>query len=541
MRKKCLWLMICLTLSVVGSCDNQSPNARLIGDMEVSLIANTADGSPFLDVWTIQKDGSNKYNHICGAAFGFKVKIGDDVVTPSGIKIKCEVLEHFDPLYSDDRGDLWDKSTLASEDFGYIRTIPDGTFDDDVATARTNAGGEVIFFVGLGSRDTGFGGGYDTRYEWPSGNNTINTVVNLKIVMPKKSGNLEQLVSVQFIRAQYADFWSVYSVSFSSLGEWTSPLRTFSISEVNEVNKMLFQPVIYPKKERPTIDSNEPDRLISSSRNMNFPTSGEDWIFLGTEGGVCGNLLGWKQLAYCPLSCSWVWREPCDIYPSWLDANGADRTIEFFTDSEPLTYNYSLLLTYGSEYLPKYQPYDFPGYWDGSTMEIRSVDSNGIVLSIWPVKTWVSNWGRSFVGGTWDKLNCTTDFIVPIINKTEGYYFDSEGNKYLAIFCPEGAHLEAWPNTRLGDFNFDGAVDFCDYSLLIQNMGSYQNTFYDVMYDSNLDGYVDRADVIEFVTCWLNERYIPGDWNRNYVVNFVDFALSKETKTICENWLRGIR
>jgi len=555
MRNKLMWLGTSIVLLVICGCDNQSPDARIVDGLYVGLIYKVCTLPPKLDAWKLSTEtGEN----ICGATFGIhtQCKAGlDGEITPAGVRIECHVLQHFDILYPD--CDWWDKSSPGGTQYGYIRSFPDGEWDEDggdnelgIAKGRTDTDGCVDFFIGLGDPNTGFDTVYNPEYEWPSGDTIIDTFVELKFKLPRSSGDIEQNAWVHFVRAPYQNFWKpsggVYGSSNSGIGNSSMTLMSMEVggtdvndlNDVNEINipMMLFEPKKWPSKDA---ERNPVVSKTLSTADISIPEPNDPdgmWKFKGSS---------WSQYVYS--SGWWHWVDAYGIIPADLNTTNPNQVASFFDYSEPHCFDYSVMIDQAS--YPHYSGWSFKG----STVEIRSVDSSGNIVSTMP--TWSYWYYLNSVyedNKSWFWFDLEAGNIVSISNKeAEGYYLDSNGKTYTAIYVPINGHLEGRPYISNGDFNFDGITNFEDYSLLLSMDGvTHQNSNYDFMYDATMDGIINWEDHRYFFNSWLHEHFIPGDWNADYVVDFRDFAncfkfppeeVHSNLQTVHENWLRGTK
>jgi hypothetical protein len=262
-----------IIMAVVGSgCPDGSPVVRFINGMDIELY-RTGGRFNQLDVW--DTDGAED---IYGAGFGYKCRVQANGIPLSGIKVECQIISHSDPL--DIGEDIWDEYTPNGERYGYVHSLPNGSWDRDegMAKAYTDASGECVFLIGLGDPDVGFEAG-DVGYVWPDGKDGVSTFVELRFVIQKATGNIINDCYVVFFRSQYQNFWEpfggVFEHSFSSLSEWDGwdgwptisdksggegaaehlgPVGEFDLTEAASIKKVPYPRLSFAKSGAPSPD-----------------------------------------------------------------------------------------------------------------------------------------------------------------------------------------------------------------------------------------------------------------------------------------------
>ena len=242
---------IAIMVIVGGGCPDGSPVVRFINGIEIELY-NTGGRVNQLDVW--DTDGNKK---IYGAGFGYVCKVQANGTPLAGIRIECHIVNHHDPL--DIGEDIWDEFTPNGERYGYVRSLPNGSWDrdDGVAKAYTDAAGRCVFLIGLGDPDVGFEEG-DAGYLWPSSSDGVSTLVELRFVIQRATGDIIHDCYAVFFRSVYQNFWEpfggVFEHSFSSLSQWDGwyksldksggdaepnlgPVGEFNLAEVESIKK----------------------------------------------------------------------------------------------------------------------------------------------------------------------------------------------------------------------------------------------------------------------------------------------------------------
>ena len=219
-----LVVTVVVIMAVTGvGCDDFSPVIRFVQGIQLELYNNY--GVPDrLDVWSTDGNGeSSGKEEIYGAGFGYLCRVQADGIPLAGIRVECQVVSHHDPL--DVGWDVWDEFTPNGDKYGYVRSVPEGDWDRDegVAVAYTNSEGECVFLIGLGDPDAGFGG-EDGGYLWPDYSDGVSSLVEVRFVIRKASGNIVDDCYMVFFRSQYQDFFDpyggIYGNSFSTLVPW---------------------------------------------------------------------------------------------------------------------------------------------------------------------------------------------------------------------------------------------------------------------------------------------------------------------------------
>lgn len=543
-----LILPVVIIMAVVGGgCPDGSRVVRLISGMEIKLF-NNGGGSDKLDVWnTDGRDGSYGKEGVRGAGFGFVCRIENNCIPLAGIQIECQIVSHHDPL--DIGQDIWDEYTPNGERYGYVHSLPNGDWDYDEgkAVAYTDSAGECVFLIGLGDPDVGFGGD-DDGYLWPDYSGGVSTLVEVRFIIRKASGNIIHNCYMVFFRSQYQNFWEpyggIFGNSFSSLSPWEGWSKSLDKSgdvemdldlsgelELDEVELMRKFP--YPDY---SFSKSGGDLIITYDPNCPYVLD-PNCVWPNIVNPIPDPNCPWTSDPNCMVpdpncytldpDCSWIADSPSSIplfgegweylagtwrkwYPwfGWLYVDGMIATwISNYDDPDEIILAMDLS-----------QPYVFLCAFDvdANTLEnirvwshtgiVRSVDSTGQQISQLPVKLFVY-----IISGNW--VGLATSFILPMeFPEQQGEYHDCWGNSYAAIYVPEGGHLEITKDDFYGDFNFDGKVNNEDYGLFTVRwnddvFGLYDPNFaYDLMYDADYDGQTGVSDLIEFMDNWLEMR-----------------------------------
>jgi len=565
MRKIVKWLLVIIASIIISGCPDGSPVVRFISGMEVELF-NNGGGSDKLDVWnTDGETGSYGKEGIYGAGFGFVCRIEDNGIPLAGILIGCQIISHQDPL--DIGWDIWDEYAPNGERYGYVRPLPNGDWDYDEgeATAYTNGAGECVFLIGLGDPNVGFGGN-DDGYLWPDYDDGVSTLVEVRFIIRKASGNIMTDCYMAFFRSCYQNFWEpyegIFGNSFSSLNQWNGWLKNSEKSgdvetNLGSVGEILFDDTELVKKTPYSAYSFDKSSGSSSGYTMvpdpnceyildsncslpdianpipdpncpcyvidpccpDYPDPNCPWI---------PDYSCWVPDPNCYIldpNCPWIegpsvpvplfgegwryldgtWRK---WYPGygWYLVNGIVAT--WISDIEnPIEVMLAMDLS---------QPYVFLCMFEVDDIEnVQAMVHTGMVVSKNDTGQKVSELPIELY--IWDisanQVYLATNFILPMeFPEQQGEYYDRWGNSYTAIYVPEGGHLEVEADDFYGDFNFDGEVNHEDYGLFAvrwnENVFSPHdpNKAYDLMYDADYDGQTDMSDLIYFSDNWLETR-----------------------------------
>ena len=492
-----------MVLSVVwlgfGGCGPWSPNSRFVDGVETTLYSYGGYPPWELDVWDINYDGSETY----GAGFGFVCEVSIGSTTLAGIIIECMIYDHSDPVGIS--YDIWDQTAPNGEKYGYVTGLLNGTWDFDggIATARTNGDGQCVFFVGLGNPLSGIVLQSDPGYEWPGDNELVSTLVEIKLILRRHSGEIVNDAHMFFFKAQYQGFeepfGGIIGNSWSALGEWSGAFLsgeesitfddgiTLRVTPITIDFEEIWEPKRAPYEYDPPFETSQ---FVSLSNDPNDPNAPEDpydppylgdgWTFL--EGS-------WSQLVFMPYG--WDWVEATELGALWLSNSGDPN------DS-------TLLMTYSNPY----------AFWCVMNVEMAhemnafshsllliSKDSDGQQVSWLPIK-------MNVVFVDMNIVTIVSDFIVPMqYPEDEGLYHDLWGMPYVAIYVPDGGHLEIKRDNFYGDFNSDSFVDELDYSMLTSMWQLDPNdATFDLIYDADHNGRIGPNDLRAFTGNWLGVR-----------------------------------
>ena len=549
---------VIVIMAVVGSgCEEGSPVVRFVQGMQLELYCN-GGSLERLDVWDTDGD-----DEIYGAGFGYSLKVEADGVPLAGIKVECHVVNHSDPL--DIEEDIWDKFAPNGERYGYVHSVPNGSWDrdDGIATAYTNEHGKCIFLIGLGDPDVGFGEEGNVGYLWPDGSAGVSTLVEVRFVIKRASGNITSDCYMVFFRSQYQNFWEpyggIYGASFSTLVPWEGLFPAIAKSGVDEETGTgelelseteLIRKLPYPGLSFDKSGDTSPLDLIYDP-NCPYvldPNCARPNIVNPIPDPNCPSYIIDPDCPdYPDPDCPWIPDPNCMIPDPncWIPDSACSTYFEGENDLPTSGEGWAFLDSTWRKWYPGYgwwyvdgvvatwisdidnpdevmlamdlsQPYVFLCIFNVNEVEtvqafrhtgtVIAKDSLGRRVSELPIKLYA----YQILGNT---VYLATDFILPMERpEQQGVYYDSWGDSYAAIYVPEGGHLEVAKDGFYGDFNFDGDVDNKDYGLFAARwnddvFGLYDPNFaYDLMYDADYDGQTDISDLIEFMDNWLEIR-----------------------------------
>lgn len=545
MKALCLNLLFVFMVFTIG-CDSQSPNAKYVDGITVSLITDGA-----LDAWYVKADAAG--TEIYSAAFGYRIQITANGGPVNGIKVGCRVIDYFDPQVGN-CGEycIWDKFCPNGERYAFVRTKPgpqNWDFDEGIATTRTlketYGPGECFFYIGLGYPLTSQTYGTSNEgYDWPYGCETptmVSTLVEVKFIVPKWDGNIEKKCYVYFIRAQCQNFWTplggVIGNSYSSLEEWEGGLYSMSDESItlrvaqSQPKDKRYKEIVqtgkatglkeWPKPEIiiPTgkstglINPPKPTKIIPTitfppkrviplppikpiaSLPLRLSSTGEpneSWEYID---GL------WLQLKYCGDGV-WEWVEPDVLNVLWM--------------ADPTDYNDGVeLVSYADPYIfcciVALEDVDINDVNDVNVNSLqhlallKSKDENGNDRGWLPINMQVYHI-EEYEGRLYIWLH--SNLIITLEHtQGQGYYVDFWGDPVAAIYIPNNGHLEIQPDDLYGDFDFDGDVDLTDYNLLMWFMDTgLTDPFYNLIFDGNYDGQTDYCDLALFCQNWLKTR-----------------------------------
>jgi len=275
-----LIVAVVIIMAVGGCPGGGSSVVRFVHGMDIVLYNTGGEGDEGLDVWYTDGDDG-----VYGAGFGYVCRIENEGIPLAGIRVECQIVSHHDPL--DIGEDIWDEYTPNGERYGYVHSVPEGSWDrnDGVAITYTNAVGECVFLIGLGDPDVGFGG-QDVGYSWPDGSDGVSSLVQVRFRIMKASGDIVSDCYMVFFRSQYQDFWEpyggIYGASFSSLNPWDGwakssdksggggepnlgPVGEFDLPEVELMEKCPYPGRLFDKSGAPS-----PDWIVVYDSNCVF-------------------------------------------------------------------------------------------------------------------------------------------------------------------------------------------------------------------------------------------------------------------------------
>ncbi len=500
--KVVLLYTVLLSFTTIDGCGNTQSNEVInVGDFGIELVDSNR-----LDVWKVS--GDTQGTDICGAAFGFIVRLYDILERPlhdRPIMVKVEVTGHWD-TYHTGNGDIWERNAPNGKEYGFIVSEPQEGSDteDGVFYCWTDEQGIVKIFPGLGQRNVLDGNApLDYGFKWPGPgagyNDIVDTWVQLKITVPRRREPLPpRYIWVHFVRAQYQNFWEpsggVYGNSVSGLGE----LEGFDITDIDFTDASPQTAVPYVKSSAPATpkDNNAKYPLVSRTK----PLEAGDSV-------ISPNSIDLTQLRWDP-NYGWAYFliEPNEnLHALWIyDLNSPNQVSTFFNLCQPYTY----WVVFNS---------DIPFYPDSATatLHLRALQSPGDVRSMIPLKFHLydkspDNKTLTF-RSDWFIISEDTDFT--------GQYEDDYNNPYTVIYMPEGTYpdIDLPPN---GDFNADGYTDYRDLFML----SSYWLSMLDTTVIEGYDG------LSKFAEYWLNDCNENNQWcrscdrNQSGRVDFLDFA-----------------
>lgn len=519
MKLQKLILGFCGVVMLLVGCDSQSPNAKYVDEDGVSISLVNLSGQPSqeLDRWWIKKEGSEIYS----AAFGYKCTIAVDGIKVGGIKVCCYITNHSDPVFTN--YDIWDKIAPNGKPYGYVVSRPPGKWDceKEMASVRTVGEGECSFFIGLGSPT--LMGIFDTDFLWPGGEDIVSTLVEVKFVIPKYNNNIEKECYMYFFRASYMDFWEPYGGvignSHSALEEWEEGIYSMSGEGITiqleqiDVPKKAVETASLPIKERTPPPTWE---LNLTSPISHFASTAEPnklWEYL--EGRWRQYKLVWDWYYEC-----WdgYWTGVETIIPLWMtDPCDYQDGVDLVSYAD--TYTFTCVVLF--EEIEDINVNSFV-----HTVILKSKDEEGNAVAWLPIDMQVYYIEEEEPYCVW----LWTDWIVPLEHRAgQGYYIDYWGYFVATIYVPDNGYLEVEVDDFYGDFNFDGIVNFVDYSRLLKYMGKgLTDEGYNLMYDADRDGQTTNKDSAIFFQNWLKTRRTIEAHT-----NFVDFAKFANT------WFNG--
>jgi len=508
--KRLLFTM--LTVVWLTGCDSNSPNVKFVNGINVQYYYNPDDypagfdsDPQMLDRWQIS---SGTGEHIYSAAFGYVIEVETDGMPVGGIRVDAYVTDHIDPVYEDHRSCIWCKEAPDGRPYGYIRAYPDKTatwdWESQHASVKTSPSGRVNFLIGLGDSAVELGSQPDPGREWPvigGGDDAITTLLLVKFVVHKHSGDVEKEVHMVFERAKYQDFWEPCG---GVIGNSYSFLTSFNSSGMSLQGEELGEELTGSCLEE------VPGNRVTSSNSCSSALDGDqmmpaliddDWTYVG---GL------WMQYVFDGYY-NWYWVYNPSIFKGLVSPGSPNDAVEMLSLCEPYVF-YCEVDIAPSIFWPFYEDvYQFDPHFV-YTVILVSKSESGEVVSQLPVKLYPyknlydPDHGPFYSCG----VRMWSEFVVPIDSLDgEGRYWDwyVPSNSGVFIYVPENGYLELKVDDFYGDFDFDGYVDFEDFALFSNKW--YQGTpdiGYDLMYDADRDGQTTEIDLITFTKNWLGER-----------------------------------
>ncbi len=512
-----------LVLLLLTSCDSQSPNAKFVDEEGMSISLVKPDSWPdlplsSLDAWWAGNDGADIY----GGAFKYKCTITTEIEA-DGIKVLCYVTQHRDPMGGD--YDIWDRLAPNGEPYGYVASEPAGSWDyeEGKAVARIS-GRECVFFIGLGSPYP------DTipDYDWPKycegGDTPVDTLVEVKFVIPKWNGNIEKECYMRFVRVQCQNFWEplggVIGSSYSTLVKYQEGMYSMSaegvtiqLERVEQTDVVGYTPKTKVKKvETETADPSirewkPPTTRPPSLTNPILPFAltaevSEPWEYI--EGNWQQYKLGWWWTGHWWYGWNFVsagedlvvlWMaDPCDYQDgvglvSYAHPYAFFCKVAFYMEDEVVdvifTHIHTLILKSKDEFGNDAVDEFGNAVWLPINMYVYDIE--------WPYCHYIYLW--------------STGIVAVEHTAGQGYYRDYWGYPFALIYVPDNGYLEIKVDDFYGDFNFDGRVNFVDLAMLLNYMDKgLTDEYYNLMYDADHDGQTDANDLAIFFQNWLKTR-----------------------------------
>ncbi len=491
-------LPFALLAIMTGSCDDaQSPNARFVDGMEVSLyhIPGATDYPWRLDDWSVHDDEEGQ--DIYAAAFGYQIRATIDITgTPepiAGVRIDCYI-EHFDPSGGD--YDIWDKEARNGEKYGFVEGYPAPVIhwnhERGYASSKTDINGQVVFAIGLGNPE--FEPDFD--WKWPGGCNTmVMTTIKATFVIRRANGRIEKECHCYFLRGQCGGFWwpsgsSVWDTSHSSLAPLPSSFNMSTMMETMVISDFT------PTEKGSDITLNAfPERTGAPN---SYPMIGELVAEIQSQATESSNWefwdiwdIGWGTL-YWDSQFGWYWAKEDDVIKGLVspDPNEPNDAVEMLNTCQPHAFFCEFIV----ESLENLKA----GF---HTFIVTSKDVDGNDVSWSPILMFPYTVSEYFV-------TMMSQYIIPIDSLVgEGTYFDTFGFPGTFIYVPEGGYLEVDFDKFYGDFNFDGLVDSKDFALFSEHwQQDMTDAGYDLQFDATQDFRTDANDLAEFVKNWLEIR-----------------------------------
>lgn len=492
-----VWIVVICTLVglmiMANGCDGdpQSPNANYCGDDSLDVEMYHADGVPdwTYDYWDVLDDQVGE--HVYGVDAGWCITIAENGVDVGGIRVDARVDEHLDPLGGD--YDIWDDTAPNGKEYGFIHPVGCGgewITTDDLGSGRTDPMGQLFILIGYGDPYTGTMFRNEAGYELPRGADMISSVVNFSFIMPKRLGNkLLSEGNQTLFRPQYGDIGDILNNSMQAMGHYTG-VKSYTIGDTTV-----------------TIAPATPEQ-IQQAHNTNYSKDGYEitphplsknvvvhdvndlYSVIDEDFGI------WKFSPSLGWWTDWAmgdYNSIDEIIPLWLaDANDANDLLN-------LTYMCRYYLYYTYVWVKDVELVKA----DYSTSLLLSKDANDVTVDSTPLP--LGRW-YSWPSG----IELKSMYILPLTDTgVTGLYYDYSGCPVIVVHMADGGHFEVVPDTFYGDWDWDGAVTFFDYNMLLAQMGKdlWTDEGVDLWYDSfPQDGVIDNIDLMAFMDNWLERR-----------------------------------
>ncbi len=509
-----LCAIVCLSALLFEGCgDKQSPKRDEVHFWSPEMIWNPETPErKYLDKWAVRDDTEGR--DIYGAAHGFFFQLLDGNKQPvkrDGIRIDIKVDDHWSPL---DFGDLWNQTTPNGKKYGFFKLFPEAGSKvyDGVLHGRTNLGGTLAVYPGLGDREATFDpcAPLDPDYLWPgpgdSADDCVFTRLQLKITLPGTGLPVDPIyVWSNYDREPDANFRlnhgpGVYNRSFQGIGKYPPPSSMIPSPDPNTIEQSagMFDMSLFVSPPPRLTPSNYPRVTPGTKRSLiNFVKAMfARAITYVTTSGVTLDSLDLTQLRWDP-EIGWAYfpLEPGQGLPGhWIaEPNDPNDIPEMLTCTSP--YAFWAVITL---------PEPFYGDTATTTVILRATDRENVVQSKIPLT-------MTLVEKSPDNLTVTfrSDcFVVSVDPDFHGYYQDQQQNTYTVLYMPEQTHPELGPPAIFGDFNVDDKVDFYDLALFAnhwQDSAHDPNTSYDALYEEpyTWDGKINTTELKAFAEHWL--------------------------------------
>ncbi len=481
-------VVLIFVMGVIAGCDSQSPEARFIDGLMVTLAHSEHTLEPWMfDLWSVSPDEEGRT--IYSAAHGYKVKASIAGIPVAAIRIDAYILECIDPWYSDHRACIWCKRAPNGEYYGFVIGQPEATWDWDEqhAAVRTNPSGDALFFFGCGDPEIGT----DAGWIWPTtASSVITTILKVNFVLRRAGvANISKEVHMYFVRAQHQNFWEPLGGVIGNSASLLIPFDPLLSLEAGQEE----QEYEGSRHQKGEIQFESIDKRLSPKEYLAGAFREKGGIAAMSDGDsweYAGGL--WWQLVW-DSAAGWILVQP-DMLKVLLspDPNIPGDAEGMLAVCEPYLFECAIFLE--EEWVWDAQARDH-------TVIIESKTAQGDIVSRQPIQMWAYDYDGSLI-------YMMSEYVVPVDHKSgEGRWCDETGWFATFIHMVEGGYLELKVDDFYGDFNFDGFVDFKDFALFANQwrMDLFRPEF-DLMYDATRDGQVKADDLAAFAENWLNER-----------------------------------